>query len=296
MPLFEEILEQPINLIKDYIEQNKIYTSEQNTASFAARLQNTLCWTFGKNIDFTAQKVQLAQDFLDLLTSCIAANRTHPDIYRIKSTLEAAQEKINIEIRTILTKRILQKMEPGSYDARLKVFLQLVSYMLEPEKLKFLEKTVVEETNKPESHITKLLLFLEKTLFSVKFNFFLQEQNVLLSSPNNFSKEHCEFIEKTLTDLIPVLYATQIDKAGIDTNRVLSYQRIGLISHINGLEYELQDKQSSIGVRNIIAALNNLRQSIKEEQNSYELTQQDEALHKETLPQCSSSTPTLNRV
>jgi hypothetical protein len=279
MPLFNDILAQPINLIHSYIKQNKFYTLEQTSMSLTARCTANMYWLFGRNNELTAKKVKLAEEFVVLLEETTATfNSSNPST--LDTVLKAIQEKITLETQTVLAERIAQKTEPGSYDASLIVFAKLISFML--GRVKPLEYALIAEQERPESHITKILLFLEKTLFTVKFYSFVQEQGSLLTIQPYFSREHSEYISKKLTDTVPALHATKIDKTGIPQEMILAHQRILLQNIIAGLMFDFQDKQQSIGVKDIMTELKALKDTIENEQNCYELTQQHNQLHGKT--------------
>ena len=289
MPLFNEILTQPINLIQSYIKQNKFYTLDQSCMSLSARCTANIYWLFGKNTELTAKKVKLAEEFVTLLSD-ITATFDPSTPAMLEKILTALQDKIDLETKTVLAERISQRTEPGSYDASLTVFAKLISCMI--ARIKPLEYALTAEQERPESHITKILHFLEKTLFTVKFYSFVQEQGALLTIQPYFSREHSEYISKKLTDTVPALHATKIDKTGVSPEIILAHQRILLQNIIAGLMFDFQDKQQSLGVKDIMTELKNLKGTIENEQTLYELTQQHNQLH--GRPSAPSPKPTAN--
>ena len=181
MALFEEILNLPIDLIKNYILQNKFYKSyNQDPATMPASTRYTanLFWLLGRNIELTVKKVKLAEEFLSLLEELVKPINLEPleqnhslalesTVSTIELPLKEFQKKINLELQTVLRERLSQQIEPGTYDASLEVFLKLISFMR--DRIQPLSHAILLEYKKPESHITKTLIFLEKTLFTIKF-------------------------------------------------------------------------------------------------------------------------------
>jgi hypothetical protein len=290
MALFEEILNLPINLIKNYILQNKFYKSyNQDPATMPASTRYTanLFWMLGRNIKLTAKKVNLAEEFLNLLEEIVKpinlqqleeknSLNLESTTHALELPLKELQKKINLELQTVLRERLFQQIEPGAYDASLEVFLKLISFML--ERIHPLSHAVFLEYKKPESHITKTLIFLEKTLFTIKFYCFLQEHGAYLTMQLYISKDHIEFLAKKLSDVISILHKVKIEKASLSEEEILIYQRILMQNVISGLMFNFQSKNSP-AVRSIIAELDLLKQAIEREQDEHEQKAQHEQLH-----------------
>ena len=277
MPLFNDILVNPLNLIESYIQQNKFYTQNPSSMSLFAQLSIGFRYYCGQNTTLTAKKVKMAEEFLVLLRECIDNYNNTKNKEPLEIILINLQGKVQLESRSILNERINQNIAEGSYDASLAVFTKLIAFML--ERKKELSFAVMAETEKPESHTTKILIFLEKTLFIVKFYSFVQEQGSLLNMPISFTKEHSEYISKVLEDTIPALHSTKIDKKDQQEEEILSKQRTLLKTIISGLMFNFQDKQYSVGVKNIMDELCVLKQTIEKEQIKYEKDQQHLQLH-----------------
>lgn len=278
MTLFQEILVKPLNLIESYIQQNKFYTQSPSSMSLLTRVNIGLRYYSGQNTVLTAKKVKMAEEFLKLLQETINNYIINENnILPIENFLKVLQDKIQLETRAILNERISQHASEGSYDASLAVFTKLISFML--DRKKELSFALHAEIEKPDSHTTKILLFLEKTLFVVKFYSLVQEQSSLLNIPIAFTKEHSDFVSKILEDTIPALYATKIDKKDQQEEEILSKQRTLLKTIIAGLMFHFQDKTYSIGVKDIIEELSILKNNIEQEQIKYEKDQQHFQLH-----------------
>jgi hypothetical protein len=113
MALFEEILNLPINLIKNYILQNKFYKSyNQDPATMPASTRYTanLFWMLGRNIKLTAKKVNLAEEFLNLLEEIVKpinlqqleeknSLNLESTTHALELPLKELQKKINLELR-----------------------------------------------------------------------------------------------------------------------------------------------------------------------------------------------------
>lgn len=285
MTLLNDILEQPVKLIENYINQNKTFSQEDPTSLYEKCTKN-LHWLFGKNLELTAKKVRLAEEFLELFKASFANNYDAAKIpTTLNTTLQIIKEKIELAINMARTERISHQTEPGSYDASLTVFARLIDYML--ERVKPLEFALIAEQVRPESDITAILLFLEKTLFAVMFDVFTHEQGSLLTTPRYFSTEHAEYIAKKLQDTIPTLHAikisNKIDKTEmLPQDTIIAHQRILLQNIISGLMFDFQNK-TSVGVNIIMTELSKLKLSLEEEQNKFEQQQQHSKMHSSKL-------------
>lgn len=283
MGMFQEILAKPLNLIESYIQQNKFYTQSPASMSLLTRVNIGLRYYSGQNTTLTAKKVKMAEEFLKLLQETINNYIINENnVLPIENFLKSLQDKIQLETRAILNERISQNASEGSYDASLAVFAKLISFML--DRKKELSFALQAEAEKPDSHTTKILLFLEKTLFIVKFYSLVQEQSSLLNMPIAFTKEHSDFISKILEDTIPALYATKIDRKDQQEEEILSKQRTLLKTIIAGLMFHFQDKTYSVGVKEIIEELSMLKTTIEQEQIKYEKDQQYFQLHGSKRP------------
>lgn len=264
MPLFNEVLSKPIQLIEDYVKENQIYTNEPHTMSFSARWTANIFWMFGQKSELTEQKVTSAKKFLELLRSEIENKYSISSISTLEPILHIILEKIKAETELVNSIRLQHNAEPGSYDARLSVFEKLVSQLLDKELLKSISFAITLEQVEPNSNVTKVLLLLEHILFDVKFDRLLFAEPIL-KSQIAFTPNHSEIVLYEVTKNIAILTEDREKRH----QRNESNERNFLIGMLEGIRFVLQDKTQSIGILAIRSKLEEMKNVLQAEEQSY---------------------------